>query len=87
MTQPVIRFILVFKAMKGGEIVDLGFQYNAPAEAHLPLPGDEVILPKETATKAGFEKRAFTVKKRQFLYDGLPVGISGAAKLVVSQEP
>ncbi len=81
-----IRFILVFKALRDGEIIDLNFQSNAPAEAHIPLPGDEVILPKEAAIKSGFDTGRFTVTKRQFLYDNLPMGISGAAALILSQD-
>jgi hypothetical protein len=84
--QVPIRFILTFEAIKNGEVIDLSYQNNAPAEAHIPTVGDEVVLPKEVATKKGFEKNIFTIIARRFIYDGIPAGIAGAATLVLSQE-
>jgi hypothetical protein len=80
-----IRFILVFKALRDGEIIDLEYQVNAPAEAHIPLPGDEVLLPEEKSTAKGFTSKVFTVAKRRFLYSGV-TGVAGAATLLLSQD-
>jgi hypothetical protein len=80
-----IRFIVTFAAIKDGEIVDLDFQVNAPVETHIPLPGDEVLIPEAKATAKGFTSTVFTVTKRRFLYDGV-IGVAGAATLYLSQD-
>lgn len=83
MTQIIPRFAIVFDALKDGKRIDLKFQHTAPADVAIPLPGDEVLLPKDVATKAGFTGKVFTVVSRRFLYDGL-AGIAGAVVLTLS---
>lgn len=83
----VPRCIIVFSAQKDGNIIDLKFQSNGPAEMTIPLPGDEVRLPIKVAKEAGFDRNVFTVKIRRFRYDDIPVGIAGVVSLIVSQEP
>jgi len=81
------RHILIFLAIKDGNTIDLLFQINSPADMPIPLPGDEVDLPDEVATKAGFINSVFKVVSRRFLYRGLSAGIAGAVSLTLSQEP
>lgn len=80
-----VRFILSFGVIKDAQLVDLKLQVNAPAEAHIPLPGDNVVVPKAVAEKAGFPVNVFVVAKRQFIYADLPKGVAGAAMLVLTQ--
>lgn len=85
MTQVIPRFVTLFRTLKDGNPIDLGIQYSAPAEAAIPLPGDQVLLPKESAAKAGFSKRVFTVLSRTFVYDEA-VYASGCVVLTLSQK-
>jgi hypothetical protein len=86
MTQMIARHIIIFKVAKKDEIINLDFQTNSTADMAIPFPGDEVELPQEVATKAGFSKKVFKVISRRFLYHGLPAGIAGAVVLILSQD-
>ncbi len=87
MAESIMRHIvIIFKAVKKDEVINLDFQTSSPADMAIPLPGDEVELPREVATKAGFSERVFKVISRRFLYHGLPEGITGAVALMISQD-
>lgn len=85
MPQTIIKFLVAFEAIKNGETIEFGAKYVAPVEMHIPLIGDEVVLPMETATEKGFDGNIFTVLKRRFHYAGV-TGAAGAVTLILSRE-
>lgn len=83
--EQVIRQAITFEVVKDGEVIDLGIQYATSVHMALPLLGDEVVLPMDTATGKGFTGNVFVVVKRQFLYTGV-VGAAGAVNLILSRD-
>lgn len=86
MNQVVIRQIITFSATKDSKIINLNFEVNIPADVSIPLPGDEVKIPDEVATKVGFNNGVFKVASRRFFYTNLPAGIGGVVSLLLSKE-
>ncbi len=83
--EQIIRQVITFEVIKDGETIDLGIQNITSVNMALPLPGDEVVLPMETATEKGFTGNVFKVEKRQFLYAGV-TGAAGGVTLILSRD-
>lgn len=79
------RFAITFEAIRENETIDFGIIYSAPSSIHIPLPGDEVVLPAGLATEKGFTGNLFKVEKRQFLYTEM-TGVAGAVCLILSRD-
>ena len=86
MDQPQIipRYLLKFVVIKDNKPVELKFTFTIPSVQQFPLPGDEVQLPQEMASSAGFDKTTFKVESRRFLFDPVPIGLAAVIYLRIS---
>ncbi|WYD80967.1 MAG: hypothetical protein V8K32_00950 [Candidatus Electrothrix gigas] len=62
---------------------DIGFDFSVPTSQPMPLPGDEIQIPTQVAEEKKLGKDHFKVKRRRFILDALPIGITGMIYLVV----
>ncbi|MCI5128809.1 MAG: hypothetical protein D3907_10000 [Candidatus Electrothrix sp. AUS3] len=62
---------------------DTEFDFSVPTSQPMPLPGDEIEIPTQVAEEKQLGKNHFRVKRRRFILDALPIGITGMIYLVV----
>ena len=77
------RYILKIILKDAAGIKDLDFEFNVPTTQPVPLPNDEIQIPKEVAERNQLKGNVLRVKERRFILDALPIGITGIIYLVV----
>lgn len=82
--QVIPQYVLKFVAIKNDKPVEFNFKVTIPCIQQPPLPGDEVQLPQQMASSAGFGKNTFKVESRRFLFDSIEPGTAATIYLRIS---